>query len=293
MKKSNYILFILCLAVAPACKKGSTRHTPSGMKYIVYKENQGVKPVAGDYVTFEMVYKTESDSVLFDSRKNQSPFRIQMEKIPFKGSLEEGLSCLSEGDSATFFISSDSLLKYVIRDSEAGASLLKPGTQALFDIKLIRIQSKADAEREIKEKAAARQKAEAGVISEYLEREKLISMPDSSGIYMIGNQATGNEIHDGDTVSVYYTGKYLNGIPFEMKNRPGSPLQFVMGAGQVIPGWEIAFKKINEHSKVTLVIPSSLAYGEEGLFNPSKGNYVVPPFTPLAYEVEIVRVGRK
>ena len=148
MKNCNYILFFLWLAVAPACQKGSTRHTPSGMKYIVYKENQGVKPVAGDYVTFEMVYKTQDDSILFDSRKNQTPFRIQLEKIPYKGSLEEGLTCLSEGDSATFFIPADSLLKYVIRDSKAGASLLKPGTQALFDIKLIRVQSKADAEKD-------------------------------------------------------------------------------------------------------------------------------------------------
>jgi FKBP-type peptidyl-prolyl cis-trans isomerase len=262
------------------------------MKYIAYTESHGRKPVAGDYVTFDMVYKTEDDSILFDSRQNQSPFRIQLENIPFKGSLEEGLTCISEGDSATFFISADSLLKYVIRKEEASATLLKPGTKALFDIRLHRVQSQADALKEIAQKAAERQEAELKSIRGFLEREKYTALPDSNGLYIIGSEPSGKNILDGDTVSVYYTGKYLNGIPFETKSKPGDPLQFVMGAGHVIPGWEIAFKSLHEHSRVTLVIPSSLAYGRDGLFNPSQGNYIVPPYTPLTYDIEVVRVKR-
>jgi len=292
MNKHTFFLCLFSLAVLAACREGRTRHTPSGMKYIAYKEHHGRKPLPGDFVTFDMVYKTENDSILFDSRKNQTPFRIQLEKIPFKGSLEEGLTFLSEGDSATLFVSADSLLKYVIKKEEAGATLLKPGSYALFDIRLLRVQSPADAMKELREKAAERQRAEVKAIREFLEREKINALPDSNGLYISGNEEPGKHIVVGDTVSIYYTGKYLNGIPFEARTKSGEPLQFVMGAGQVIPGWEMAFKKLKDHSKAILVIPSALAYGEEGLFNPSLGNFVVPPYTPLAYEVEVVSVKR-
>src|SRR5688572_13595630 len=97
-------LFITCCLLIIACKREKQMKTQSGMTYILHKENKGKKPEVGDWVTIEMVYKDENDSILFDSHKGGKPLRFAVRKPPFAGSFEEGLTYLSAGDSATFFI---------------------------------------------------------------------------------------------------------------------------------------------------------------------------------------------
>ena len=286
------VCFLLCVAILVSCRNGKTRRTDSGMKYILYTDNKGVKPVLGDYVTFEMVYKTEEDSVLFDSRINKAPFRIQLSHIPFRGSMEEGLTYLSEGDSATFFVSADSLLKNLFskRGSNAKGSVLKPGSTVKFDVRLIRVQLKADAEREIAANLDRRKKAEQEKLKEYIQQNNMVVAPDSNGIFLITDKLYTGKIKDGDSVSVYYASRYLNGVMFDSNMRPKNPVVFALGSHQVIRGWEVAFKNLRAGSKATLIVPSSMAYGEEGLLNASNGSYIVPPYTPLVFEVEIASV---
>ena len=289
MNRINILLIMaLCLS---ACKRDRTLYTASGMKYVLHTSHSGAKPVLGDYVTFEMVYKTESDSVLFDSRHNQSPFRIQLLSIPFRGSLEEGLMCLSEGDSATFYIAADSLRAHVLREHlEAGReSLLQPGTFAHFDVRLLRVQRQADAEIEISERLRKRKEDEPRLIREYLEKEHILALPDSAGIYILAGETKQPAIHAGDTVTVNYTGTYLNNMPFDASPK-NTPYSFVVGAGSVVKGWDLAFPKLASAGRAQILLPSSLAYGERGLFGAQRGNYMVPPFTPVVYNLEIVSV---
>src|SRR5437016_5609074 len=112
----KYRLFsciIFLFALPFSCKRINQKRTESGMKYILYKENSGPKAKAGDFVTVEIIYKTENDSVLFDSRQNRMPMRFQLEKPPFPGSMEEGITYMAAGDSATFFVSADSMVRKV------------------------------------------------------------------------------------------------------------------------------------------------------------------------------------
>src|SRR4051812_21927519 len=106
--KKLYIAIAVTLSVL-ACKKGKEFKTESGFKYVLYTESKGTKPKIGDYVTLIMTYKNENDSVLFDYKKNGGPVRFQLERIPFKGSFEDGLQYISENDSATFYVPADSL----------------------------------------------------------------------------------------------------------------------------------------------------------------------------------------
>jgi len=61
------------------------------------------------------------------------------------------------------------------------------------------------------------------------------------------------------------------------------PLHIEVGAGRVIAGWFEGLQLLNKGAKATFIIPSSLAYGEKGL-------NIIPPYTPLVFEIEVIDV---
>jgi FKBP-type peptidyl-prolyl cis-trans isomerase len=89
----------------------------------------------------------------------------------------------------------------------------------------------------------------------------------------------------GDTVSVHYTGKLKDGTKFDSSYDRNQPIQFVLGAHQVIPGWDegIAGMKVGE--KRQLIIPSDLAYGANGT-----PDGTIPPNATLYFDVELMGV---
>lgn len=94
---------------------------------------------------------------------------------------------------------------------------------------------------------------------------------------------TGAEAKAGDTVFVHYTGTLTNGEIFDSSIPRGEPFSFQLGAGQVIQGWDIGIQGMKVGGKRTLVIPSSLAYGEQGV-GP------IPPNATLNFDVELLEV---
>ena len=116
------------------------------------------------------------------------------------------------------------------------------------------------------------------------------SIPDNmettaSGLkYSVDQPGTGAQAFIGQTVSVHYTGWLMDGTKFDSSRDRGAPLQFALGQGRVIRGWEegIAGMKVGE--KRTLVIPSSLGYGERGFSG------LIPPNATLVFKVELVGV---
>jgi len=96
---------------------------------------------------------------------------------------------------------------------------------------------------------------------------------------------TGEEAKPGQVVSVHYTGWLTNGTKFDSSLDRGTPFQFLLGAGQVIQGWDkgVAGMKVGEKRKLT--IPSKLGYGDMGAGN------VIPPKATLVFEVQLLGVG--
>ena len=72
---------------------------------------------------------------------------------------------------------------------------------------------------------------------------------------------------------------------FDSSYRRKEPLQFTVGVGQVIAGWDEGILLLHEGDKARLVIPSELAYGSRG------AGGVIPPNAPLIFDVELVSVG--
>lgn len=85
-------------------------------------------------------------------------------------------------------------------------------------------------------------------------------------------------------VQVHYTGRLEGGEVFDSSVERGEPIRFTLGAGEVIPGWEMGILGMNAGGKRILEIPPELAYGERG------AGGVIPPNARLSFEVSLVTV---
>ncbi|HNQ61871.1 MAG TPA: FKBP-type peptidyl-prolyl cis-trans isomerase [Bacteroidia bacterium] len=289
-------LFVSFAGIILSCQKGKEYKTESGFKYILYTKNTGKKPALGDYVVVEMVYKTENDSILFDSRANKVPMRFKLEKIPFAGSYEEGITYLSEGDSATFYVPADSLYNYYFKDKqdkpEQEATVFKKNKFLLFDVRLIKVQNYIEAEQEELISLSAKEKSDRNELNSFLMGKEYRNSPDSGMYYYkILKEGTGTQISKGKIVAVRYTGKFLNGEVFSYAGSPEKPFAFRAGEGEVIKAWDLALSNLREGDRIEIVIPPATGYGEEGLLDTKTGSYIVPPFSSLLYDLEILMVG--
>lgn len=85
----------------------------------------------------------------------------------------------------------------------------------------------------------------------------------------------------GDTVTVHYAGRLLDGTAIDSSYQGGADLSFQVGVGQVIQGWDEAILSMKRGEKRTLIIPPWLAYGTTG--RPP----AIPPNATLVFDVEL------
>lgn len=97
-------------------------------------------------------------------------------------------------------------------------------------------------------------------------------------------EGTGSEVKNGDTVLVHYVGTFLDGKTFDSSRDRGQPFEVIVGNGQVIKGWDMGLAGMKTGELRKLLIPSDLAYGDNG-FPP-----IIPPKTPLVFEVELMEI---
>lgn len=107
---------------------------------------------------------------------------------------------------------------------------------------------------------------------------------DSGLRYQIIQKGNGKKASKGDTVSVHYKGQLLDGTVFDSSYQRKQPIEFTLGVGQVISGWDEGIQLLHVGDKARLVIPSHLAYGSQG------AGGVIPPDAPLIFDVELVDI---
>lgn len=128
--------------------------------------------------------------------------------------------------------------------------------------------------------AEEKQRAEA-------ELEKLAAgfdKTDSGLRYKIIQKGGGTKAEKGKTVSVHYKGQLTDGSVFDSSYKRNQPIDFPLGVGQVIPGWDEGIQLLDVGDKARLVIPSHLGYGSRG------AGGVIPPDATLIFDVELVDV---
>ena len=110
--------------------------------------------------------------------------------------------------------------------------------------------------------AQARIEAQMAKQVEELEKASAGFQQTASGLrYQIIQEGTGEQATAGKTVSVHYKGQLLDGTVFDSSYKRQQPIDFVLGQGQVIPGWDEGVSLLKVGDKARFVIPSDLAYG--------------------------------
>ena len=137
--------------------------------------------------------------------------------------------------------------------------------------------------------ARKKQEEEAKILSMPIEQLVSEQFPDATksetGLYyIIEKPGEGEQAVSGKTVSVHYNGTLSSGKKFDSSYDRGEPIEFPLGQGMVIPGWDEGIALLKVGGKAKLIIPYNLAYGEQGR----------PPTIPgkanLIFDVELVGV---
>ena len=107
---------------------------------------------------------------------------------------------------------------------------------------------------------------------------------DSGLHYKIIQKGDGVKAEKGKTVSVHYKGQLADGTVFDSSYKRNQPIDFALGVGQVIAGWDEGISLLNVGDKARFVIPSHLGYGANG------AGGVIPPNATLIFDVELMNV---
>ncbi len=233
---------------------------PSGLQYEIIQEGNGQKPEVGDKVTVHYTGTLKATGDKFDSSLDRGqPFSFPVGQGRVIPGWDEGILLFNVGTKARLIIPSN--LAYGPQD--------RPGIPAnsdlIFEVEILDI--------------------------DHIEPHKVYDVSGmepqttNSGLqYYIIEEGTGPQAKAGDMVSVHYYGYLKEGeTRFDDSFSRGEPIQFPLGSGQVIPGWEEGIALLKEGSKAKLVIPYALAYGEQG-----RGP--IPPAADLVFDVELVKI---
>ncbi len=265
--------------------------TDSGLRFLFYRQNfANPKPATSNMLYLDLIYTTENDSILYNSHEATSPFVIPLMESEYPGDIYEGLAMMALGDSACFVIAADSFF-LITAAAENLPEMVRPSSFLKFYVRLYKIAGSEEYENEQTQKKRDELYKTASLLfkekldlQEFIEKNFIRTKPTQSGLYYIEMfKGTGPRVQTGDTVSVHYFAKFLNGVIFDSSYETGEPFEFVIGNNEVIAGWEEALQLMNEGGKAIIIIPSKLGYGERGV---SK----IPPCTPLIFDLDLLEI---
>ncbi|CAM1363916.1 Peptidyl-prolyl cis-trans isomerase [Tenacibaculum litoreum] len=160
-----------------------------------------------------------------------------------------------------------------------------------MDVEIIRVGDAAEAFNAVEafrtfEGAREKREAEAKAKQKELLDQVAAGYDETpSGLrYKILQNGDGKQATKGAMVSVHYKGQLLDGTVFDSSYKRKQPIDFAIGVGQVIPGWDEGIQLLKVGDKARLVIPSDLAYGAQG------AGGVIPPNATLIFDVELMNV---
>jgi len=286
------VLMVFAL-ISQACSSSDIpgyKKTDSGLYYKYHIKEKGVKAEIGKIITFDLVYSDDDGNILMDTRGGY-PSVMELIASEYPGDIYEGLSMMAVGDSVSFILNADQFFKITAKMPDTEGFIAEGGKLHL-DIKMLKVQTLEEFEKEYEELMAKQNQEndmayqrEQATLEQYLKDNKITQDPLPSGLFFIEKtKGSGPKVQAGQEVSVHYTGMFLDGRVFDSSVERGEPITFPIGRGRVIPGWDEGIMLMNVGGKARLIIPSFLAYGDEGAGN------VIPPFTTLLFDVEIVGV---
>ena len=290
---NKQFIILLTSMLVGFCSLGQTegyRQNENDLYFKFFIKNKGKTAKIGDLASLHMIIKAENGDVLKNSyTESQGKPILFPVKIPtFAGDIYEAVSMMAAGDSASFLISSDSIYHNVFR--KPLPNNVQSGSLLNFNLKVQWI--KAQSELEIKEHEVdvdrVQLEKEEAEIKSYIKSHGLAMKRTKSGVYVEETKkGQGEAAVATKMISINYTGKFLDDKVFEStfeEEKFGRPISVTIGNQQVIRGWEEAFLEMKAGGTYMVLIPSHMAFGIKG-----KGN-VIPPNTPLAFEIKVLSV---
>ena len=188
--------------------------------------------------------------------------------------MNEGLTQMAAGDSATFYVPADSLY------SNRLPKFLNAGDKLKYTISLQKIQSQQEYQEERNAVKAARTAEDNKKIDGYLSEKSLKMESTASGLrYNISKEGSGEKPRADQTVKMKYTATLLDGT--EVESSKGEAKD--MPLNRQVRGLREGLMMLKKGGKATFLIPSTLAYGER-----QRG--VIPGNSVLMYDVEVTDI---
>lgn len=282
---SSTVTMVVAAVLFFGCQSEEFKVSEDGYEYKYVKKGSGELPAQGEIVVYNMKYVNEKDSLLFETSSEQ-PALIPCDSMQWNnaGPLFKAFNIIKEGDSILIKIPTKTLFAESFR-SPVPPSLDPEGT-ITFCIGASKIMTQEEMQQEAIARGEKQLQKDIDVIDDYLAQNNITAQSTESGLrYVIDVEGTGDYPEPGDNVKVHYTGTLLDGTKFDSSFDRNEPINFAIGRGQVIMGWDEGIALLKKGGKGTLYIPSTLAYGERGA-----GGGQIPPNTPLKFDVELVEI---
>jgi FKBP-type peptidyl-prolyl cis-trans isomerase FkpA len=274
-------LLVLCVSC-----KNSEKETPSGLKFNLVEEGDGVLPKKDQVVVFQFIMKDSKDSIWSSTYERGLPGVLLIadsSQLKNEDGMEQMFRMLSKGDSATVKMPITKLFKDVFKQpvpEKVDSTLI-----ISYLIRVEDIMSKDQFQTYQTTLMENKRKNQVGKdeksITKYLVDKNITAQRDSSGIhYVLHKSKGGPKPTSSNCVEVNYKGKLLeNERVFDQNNNLAFPLS------NVIEGWKIGIPLLGVGDSATLYIPSALAYGAQGVPG------AIPPDAILVFDVALLKVG--
>ena len=264
----------------------------NGLYYQFFTQNEGELPQIGDLIELKICCMINDTTPLIPNTQNM----MKLQEPAFPGDLNEGLAMMHKGDSASFIVNTDSTFKYLFMQPTLPEEF-KSTDVMRFEVKVVDFMpEKVYAQNfanDVKSRNALRaaqlqndfaeeSATAARDLAKYLAKNNIVAEPTESGLYYVVTEpGNGEKPEVGKPVTMHYTGKLIDGTVFDSSVERNQPFQFVLGVGQVIPGWDEGVQLMTKGEKGMLYIPYYLGYGERDMGE-------IPPFSNLIFEVELI-----
>ena len=286
MKRSLFLvaMSLLLSAVVASCAQKSPfpgyTATDNGLYYKLITQGTGEQIKDGDVIKVDLAYYI-NDSLLYSTNQLPEQAYDLVRESFFKGDLYDGFRLMHVGDSMSFMINADSLFTKQFR-APSLPEFLKPGDYIRWEVKVGEAMTEEGFQKMKDDEAAALQQASKDAFAAYLAENNITAQPQESGlVYVCTKPGKGRKPKADQMVKVHYTGRLLDGTQFDSSVERGEPIEFKLGAHQVIPGWDEGIALMSKGEKGILYIPYDLAYGQ-------RQTGPIPAYSNLIFEVELV-----
>ena len=286
MKKVFLMVTALCLMLSMlmSCGNGPKGYktTDNGLCYRFHIVNDGETPAIDELVVIDLACTVNDTTPIIRSGENI----IRMMEPQYFTDIMEGIAMMHIGDSASFIVDIDSTFMYFFGVHKLPRQFRSTDVMR-FDVKLIDFYPESEYVSKMVEAVKAKYPQETenayAEMQAYFAMNNIVATPTASGLYYVMSAEGNGEMPEkGDIVMVHYTGKLIDGTVFDSSIERGEPIKFPIGTNRVIPGWDEGIMLMSKGEKGMLYIPYYLAYGPEG------SAPVIPPFSNLIFEVELV-----